>query len=152
NGTPFQFVSTHLDPTGVKNQDQIQEILNLLSGPSALQIVVGDFNTQDIHLMTDAGFVETTAALGNTCCRDPDLNDPTSELTSQIDFIFERNFDSVLSASLIDTHFEDRPQWPSDHAGLIASVSVPTPGTLLLFVSGLGGLGAMGFWRRRKQP
>jgi endonuclease/exonuclease/phosphatase family metal-dependent hydrolase len=149
DGVPFQLISTHLDDTGQFDKAQVGEILAGLPS-TGLQLVIGDFNstpTDPAYLeMVAAGFIDAAAAVGPpgvTCCQDSDLNNSVSALSSRIDYVFERNFDSIPSALLVgDTPFENtRPQWPSDHAGLIASVAVPEPPTATIFLVGLMFLG-----------
>jgi Endonuclease/Exonuclease/phosphatase family len=159
DGLPFQFISTHLDEFNMFDQAQVGEILAGLPSSTGLQLIVGDFNSTPSSLayaaMVAAGFIDTAAAngvLGFTCCQDPDLNNSVSALDSRIDYVFERNFGSIPSALLVgNTPFEsDRPQWPSDHAGLVATVEAPEPPTATLFFAGLIFLGFRKFspWRR----
>jgi len=157
NGVPFQFVSTHLDPFHTPLQPlQAGDILAALSGSTEPQLVVGDFNADDSEQtyreMIDAGFVDVAAAVGAdgaTCCQAPNLSNPASELSHRYDYIFERGFSSIDSAFLIgNTHFEEVPPlWPSDHAGLVATVDIPEPSSaatlaasmlLLLSIVGFG--------------
>jgi len=157
DGVPFQFVSTHLDPFHTSLQPlQAGDILAALSGSTEPQLVVGDFNADDSEQtyreMIDAGFVDVAAAVGAdgaTCCQAPNLSNPASELSHRYDYIFERGFSSIDSAFLIgNTHFEEVPPiWPSDHAGLVATVDIPEPSSaatlaasmlLLLSIVGFG--------------
>jgi hypothetical protein len=90
--------------------------------------------------MLAAGFTDAAAvagAVGPTCCQAADLDNPVSLLRNRYDYVFERGFSSIDSAFLVgDTVFEDvRPLWPSDHAGVIATVDLPEPSTLPLFIS-----------------
>ena len=136
---------------------QAGDILAALSGSTEPQLVVGDFNADDLEQkepreMIDAGFVDVAAAVGAdgaTCCQAPDLSNSVSELSHRYDYIFERGFSSINSAFLIGTtHFEEVPPlWPSDHAGLVATVDIPEPSSaatlaasmlLLLSIVGLG--------------
>jgi len=136
DGVPFQFVSTHLDPFHTPLQPlQADDILAALSGSTEPQLVVGDFNANDSEQtykeMINAGFVDVAAALGvngATCCQASDLSNSVSELSKRYDYIFERGFSSIESAFLIgNTHFEEVPPlWPSDHAGVVATVAVAT--------------------------
>jgi endonuclease/exonuclease/phosphatase family metal-dependent hydrolase len=155
DGTPFQFVSTHLDETHSANEPaQAGEILAALGATGEPQLVVGDFNagpgdacppTDPSHPpcgpaeMLAAGFTDAGEGLGPTCCQLPDLNTPTSNLTNHYDYIFERDFSSIASAFLIgDQPFEEmRPFWTSDHAGVVATLTlaaVPEPATASLLL------------------
>jgi endonuclease/exonuclease/phosphatase family metal-dependent hydrolase len=94
------------------------------------QLVVGDFNalpTDATHAdMLMAGFIDVggaVRAVGATCCQAPDLDNAVSQLSGRIDYVFDRGFSSIDSASVGNTPFENvRPRWPSGHAGVIATV------------------------------
>jgi len=147
DGVPFQFVSTHLDPFHTSLQPlQAGDILAALSGSTEPQLVVGDFNAKDSEQtykeMIDAGFVDVAAALGAdgaTCCQAPDLSNPVSELSKRYDYIFERGFSSLDSAFLVgNTPFEGVPPlWPSDHAGLVATVDIAEPSSAATLVTSM---------------
>jgi hypothetical protein len=127
--------------------------------------VVGDFNARPGDLcgaamvpcgpaeMLASGFTDAFAAAGTgpglTCCQKPELDDPVSQLNRRFDYVFERGFSSVVSAFLVgDQPFETtRPVWPSDHAGVVATVAlapVPEPSAALLFVSAIFVTGVVG--------
>lgn len=163
DGLPFEFISTHLNEFDIPglNQAQVGEIIAWLAGGTTLQLVVGDFNSTDNTLayadMVAAGFIDAADAkgvLGPTCCQAPDLSNTSSELSDRIDYIFERNFDSIPSALLVgNTPFEIHPPlWPSDHAGLVATVSAPEPPAATIFLGGLLFLGFRNFSVRRRRP
>ena len=163
DGVPIQFVSTHLDETHSQAEPaEAAEILAALGNSGEPQLVVGDFNAGPNDScgglpcgpaeMLSAGFVDTAAAvgaLGPTCCQLASLDNTASTLNKQYDYIFERNFTSINSAFLIgNTPFENvRPLWPSDHAGVVATVDVPEPASLTVFATVLIGLAV--FYRRR---
>jgi endonuclease/exonuclease/phosphatase family metal-dependent hydrolase len=157
DGAPLQFVSTHLDG-GLTSAEpaEINEILTALGTTGQPQLVVGDFNATRSDLcaglpcgpaeLLAAGFTDTGAALGPTCCQLPDLSNTDSKLNRQYDYIFERGFSSINSAALIgDQPFENvRPLWPSDHAGVVATLTeVPEPAAASLLVSAIFLFGAM---------
>jgi endonuclease/exonuclease/phosphatase family metal-dependent hydrolase len=156
DGAPLQFVSTHLDG-GLTSAEpaEINEILTALGTTGQPQLVVGDFNATRSDLcaglpcgpaeLLAAGFTDTGAALGPTCCQSPDLSNTDSKLNRQYDYIFERGFSSINSAALIgDQPFENvRPLWPSDHAGVVATFTeVPEPAAASLLVSAIFLFGA----------
>jgi hypothetical protein len=156
DGAPLQFVSTHLDGALTSAEPaEINEILTALGTTGQPQLVVGDFNATRSDLcaglpcgpaeLLAAGFTDTGAALGPTCCQSPDLSNPDSKLNRQYDYIFERGFSSINSAALIgDQPFENvRPLWPSDHAGVVATLTeVPEPAAASLLVSAIFLFGA----------
>jgi endonuclease/exonuclease/phosphatase family metal-dependent hydrolase len=146
DGTPFQFVSTHLDSNKAIGEAQANELLARLGMTAESQLVVGDFNalpTDATHAdIVAAGFIDVGGALGAvraTCCQAPDLDNPVSQLSGRIDYVFERGFSSIPSAFLVgDMPFENvRPRWPSDHAGVIATIEVPEPEAGALFAAAM---------------
>ncbi len=157
DGVPFQFVSTHLDG-GLTSAEPLEanEILKALGITGQPQLVVGDFNATPSDLcaglpcgpaeLLAAGFTDTGAALGPTCCQSPDLSNTVSKLDREYDYIFESGFSSVGSAALVgDQPFESvRPLWPSDHAGVAATITeVPEPAAASLLVSAIFLFGAV---------
>jgi endonuclease/exonuclease/phosphatase family metal-dependent hydrolase len=138
DGVPFQFVSTHLAEThNFLEPAEIGEILTALGTTEERQIVVGDFNARPDELcgeslpcgpakMLTAGFTDTGAGLGPTCCQSPTLDNTVSSLNNRYDYIFERRFHAISSAALVgDQPFEEeRPRWPSDHAGVTATATI----------------------------
>jgi hypothetical protein len=169
DGVPFQFVSTHLDG-GLTSAEPLEanEILKALGTTGQPQLVVGDFNATPSDLcaglpcgpaeLLAAGFTDTGAALGPTCCQSPDLSNTVSKLDRQYDYIFESGFSSLDSAALVgDQPFENvRPLWPSDHAGVVATITeVPEPDAASLLVSAILLFGAVrlrGRTQRRTSP
>jgi endonuclease/exonuclease/phosphatase family metal-dependent hydrolase len=152
DGTPFQFVSTHLDSTKSIGEAQAGELLARLGMTAEPQLVVGDFNalpTDATHAdMVAAGFIDVggaVGAVGATCCQAPDLDNPVSQLSGRIDYVFDRGFSSIDSAFIVgDQPFENvRPRWPSDHAGVIAAVDVPEPSAGALFAAAMLLFGAL---------
>ena len=146
DGIPFEFVSTHLDSNKSIGQAQALELRNKLAMTAEPQLVVGDFNalpTDATHAdMVAAGFIDVggaVGAVGATCCQAPDLDNPVTQLSGRIDYVFDRGFSSINSAFIVgDTPFENvRPLWPSDHAGVIATVDVPEPSTGALFAAAM---------------
>jgi hypothetical protein len=162
DGVPFQFVSTHLDgslPDGSRtlaNPLEVDEILNALGTTGQPQLVVGDFNATFSDTcggsacgpaeMLAAGFTDTNAALGKTCCQLPDLSNTASMLDRQYDYIFERGFSAVDLAALVGDQplTVGPPFWPSDHAGVVATLAeVPEPDAASLLVSAILLFGAV---------
>jgi endonuclease/exonuclease/phosphatase family metal-dependent hydrolase len=153
DGIPFQFVSTHLDSRKAIQPAQADEIVAALKTSAEPQLVVGDFNAFPTNTayaeMVAAGFLDAGAAVGAvgaTCCQAPSLDNPVSQLSDRIDYVFERGFTSVDSVFLVgNTPFETvRPLWPSDHAGLVATVvDVPEPSAGALFAAAVFLLGIL---------
>jgi len=132
-------VNTHLEE---EHFDLIQtaQADELLAGPfrtSLPVIVLGDFNTSE-HSVTykhilRAGFKDGWPLIhpdeaGFSCCQDEDLLNLTSELKERIDFILYHGSQiNVRDMKLVGADPSSRiasGQWPSDHAGVVATLSI----------------------------
>ncbi|HEY3280490.1 MAG TPA: endonuclease/exonuclease/phosphatase family protein [Gemmatimonadales bacterium] len=149
-GEPYTFVNTHPEPDlggahleGLRAL-QIGELVGTLAGDGRV-IMLGDFNDVPGSLMHQvvmgAGFTDVWAALhpgaiGYTCCHLADLSDQIAAFSQRIDYVFARGLGSPPGRALgqIDRFGEvpgDRvpgpayPIWPSDHAGLVATLIQP---------------------------
>ena len=167
-GPNLPFIDTHLD-TGVAPPVQLAQAAELTASAnrSGLPAVyVGDFNTSandpadptfgTYETLLNAGLTDawTAANPGNpgpTCCQAPDLMNPTSLLSTRGDLIFTTAGFGTLGASLVGNDVSDLTPtglWPSDHAGVIASlgIDVPEPGSVFLLVAGFLGWIAAACW------
>ncbi|HLI81478.1 MAG TPA: endonuclease/exonuclease/phosphatase family protein [Candidatus Binataceae bacterium] len=140
-GKSFRFITTHLETfSAAINFAQGQE---LIAGPAntALPVVaVGDYNssanggadtTPTYGAMLDAGFEDAWEVLnpttpGNTCCQAQDLGNATSELYERIDLVMVRGGMDPRASSVVTTEGSALPYWPSDHAGVAATLRIPT--------------------------
>jgi endonuclease/exonuclease/phosphatase family metal-dependent hydrolase len=100
-------------------------------------ISLGDFNatngsTTYENLLT-AGFQDAWAVAhpgdpGFSCCQAEDLLNPTSQLSERIDLIlFRGRRISVDDMQIVGADPSDRlpsGQWPSDHAGVVSTLSI----------------------------
>jgi hypothetical protein len=148
DGEEFRFVSTHLEPLvpGLPDdsQPQLGQVLELIErlatdDSAALPtIVVGDFNSAapagtSRQLMEAAGYAdvwtqrEPLGQTGNTCCQSVVLDNPESQLSERIDYVWTQNLElrsPVLAFTIGDQPIfrtPSRPRlWPSDHAGVAA--------------------------------
>jgi endonuclease/exonuclease/phosphatase family metal-dependent hydrolase len=148
DGEEFRFVSTHLEPLvpGLPDdsQPQLGQVLELIErlatdDSAALPtIVVGDFNSAapagtSRQLMEAAGYTdvwtqrEPLGQTGNTCCQSVVLDNPESQLSERIDYVWTQNLElrsPVLAFTIGDQPIfrtPSRPRlWPSDHAGVAA--------------------------------
>jgi endonuclease/exonuclease/phosphatase family metal-dependent hydrolase len=146
----LRFVSTHLEPLvpGLPedSQPQLGQVLELIErlatdhSPELPTIVVGDFNSDapagtSYQLMQSAGYTdvwtvrEPLGQSGDTCCQDVVLDNPESQLSERIDYVWAQNLElrsPVLVFTLGDQpvfRTPARPRlWPSDHAGVAASL------------------------------
>jgi hypothetical protein len=144
-GKSFRFITTHLDalaPSGVVSGPQAQE---LLAGPAntTLPVVLsGDmnsgltFSSPAYEAFVAGGLTDswTAAGLGPpplTCCHlaPNDLaSDPSDTYTGDLDHIFTRGDFSVLDEHLVGNLAPNSPPasfiWPSDHAGMVATLMI----------------------------
>jgi endonuclease/exonuclease/phosphatase family metal-dependent hydrolase len=137
-GKSVRVVNTHLEESDLFIQ--IAQAKELLAGPlrTILPVIsLGDFNasvgsTTYGNLLT-AGFQDawTLAHPGDpgfSCCQAEDLLNPTSQLNTRIDLIlFRSGRISVDGMELVGASPTDRlpsGQWPSDHAGVISTLSI----------------------------
>jgi hypothetical protein len=145
-GHTFRFISTHLEVQSFAPIQVMQGMeLLAIAGASPLPVVMlGDFNsaadqsqTPTYGFILDAGFQDVWHKVGNpgyTCCHEKDLLNATSTLDQRLDVIFVRGFDTTGHGSIGAQVFVvgDKPKdrlpsglWPSDHAGVVATVRIP---------------------------
>jgi endonuclease/exonuclease/phosphatase family metal-dependent hydrolase len=127
---------------------QMQEVVDRVGLTDLPAIVMGDLNDTEgspmYQVMRDAGFTDAWRALrpgvaGDTCCHLDDLSDPNPNVArfdQRIDYVFVRGLDHAhRSVSGRITRFGLNPSdrlsgpdgtiWPSDHAGLEATLLIP---------------------------
>jgi len=127
--THLEFFSSAVQPA------QLSEILN---GPAAVAgpvILAGDFNGRPgsgtWQTLKHAGYADAWEAAGAgpgyTSSQDEDLRNRESALYERVDWIMGRGPVDFLQASRVGADAADRTadgMWPSDHAGVMAKVSV----------------------------
>ena len=132
-------VATHLE-TNQFPQAQEAQAAELLAGPLVTDlpaILAGDINAQATYApayraVVDAGFTDAWIAAhgeepGLTCCQDADLRTPDSKLYERIDLVLLRGPWKVRD--VIRTGFDPSARtpsglWPSDHAGVVATLEL----------------------------
>jgi endonuclease/exonuclease/phosphatase family metal-dependent hydrolase len=150
DGRAYQFASTHLESGRAAGLDQLRaaqaaELAGAL-GTGVPAIVMGDLNDQPgsamYQVLTGAGLADVWADLrpgvgGETCCHAADLSNPVAAFDQRIDYVLARGFRAagrpVLgSTTIVGDQPADRVAgseglvWPSDHAGLTASLLLPS--------------------------
>ncbi|MFC4785502.1 endonuclease/exonuclease/phosphatase family protein [Nocardioides sp. MAHUQ-72] len=145
-GTRFRFLTTHLE---IEQFAPVQEAQarEFLRGPAHVWrpvIAVGDFNspadpattstpTATYSLLTKRWFHDAWNVNGDdpglTCCQNGTLSNPTSQLKTRIDLVLAHGWVRSLSAHVVDDEVIDTtpPLWPSDHAGVVATLRLPRP-------------------------
>jgi Endonuclease/Exonuclease/phosphatase family len=171
DGETFRLVNTHLEPISeLARLAQAQELLNGPGNTPLPLVLIGDLNTEaappaaapggaTYASLLAAGFLDALAAAGigdqSTCCQDADLLNPASLLSSRIDLALVRGGLEVLSAEVVGEAQADRSAlglWPSDHAGIVVTLQVPEPSTVVLLVVPGALLALRGMRRRRGAP
>lgn len=141
-GSVIRLVNTHLEIEAAApiQEAQAQELIDLLTPETHPVLLIGDFNsaanvmtTHSYGLLTAAGFTDAWAQRfrtdsGFTCCQASDLLNATSTLDQRVDFVFWRG--PVVSVSRVDVIGDGQADrtttglWPSDHAGVVATLTV----------------------------
>lgn len=153
----YRVAVTHLEPPEEGGESvqtaQARQLLAALDDEIPT-VLVGDFNsgphpgsTTTYGTLLDAGFADTWTSgrprgEGPTCCRAPDLRAPGPGLDRRVDIVFYRDaltlegapFRGRVRTVRVGEAPEDRTAsglWPSDHAGVLASLKpAPMPGGL----------------------
>ena len=129
-----RFFTTHLEDAGPHGsrsvqQQQAVEFVEEIDRWDGSAIVSGDFNarpgtvTYDTLLaagLTDAWSALHPAANGFTCCRPAPLTDPAARLRRRIDLVLVRGAIAPVNVAVVGDFRHGR--WPSDHAGVAASL------------------------------
>ena len=144
-GKSFRFITTHLDalaPNGVVSGPQAQELLAGPANTSLPVIVSGDMNSglttspPAYEAFIAGGLTDswTAAGLGPpplTCCHlapNDLVSDPSASYSEDLDHIFTRGDFSVLDEHLVGNLAPNPPPtsfiWPSDHAGMVATLRI----------------------------
>ncbi len=140
-GRQVRFVNTHLEAESDSVQQlQAAELLSLLQGQTGPLIVVGDLNSPadssgslTYPMMIGAGFADAWVAgpggdAGYTCCQNETLSNAASALIKRIDFVLVKGGVTATSATVVGRSTADRTSsglWPSDHAGVAATLRLP---------------------------
>jgi endonuclease/exonuclease/phosphatase family metal-dependent hydrolase len=146
-GKAIRFANTHLEAFDLTTAGgvparpaQAAELVAALAGSTGPTVVVGDLNsnpgTEGQLALTQAGFTDVWAALhptdaGLTCCFAEDLHDAGAALSVRIDDVLVRSGTGALapeSIRVVGGEAQDRTGagatglWPSDHAGVVATI------------------------------
>ncbi len=146
-GKSFRFVDTHLEAfSAVVRTLQAQELAGLLAGSPLPIVLVGDLNSRPDDAqgaygvltgglgLTDAWVQVHGPAGGFTSGQTDDLNLPESRLTHRIDYVLYQPVGlRATRAEVLGEEQRDRTPplpgapyglWPSDHAGVAATLAL----------------------------
>jgi endonuclease/exonuclease/phosphatase family metal-dependent hydrolase len=138
-GKKFKFATTHLETEEVASIQEAQG-QEFLAGPAkggGAVIAVGDFNsaadgssTSTYAMLTKSWFADAWAVNpgdpGFSCCQNATLTNSASLLNERVDLVLIHGAARAVEAYLVgDSPFQATPPlWPSDHAGLVATVRI----------------------------
>jgi endonuclease/exonuclease/phosphatase family metal-dependent hydrolase len=139
-GVGFRFVNSHLE-VGVDPMNQEGQAMELIADLDPVPgpiILVGDFNSAAngtstmSYALLRAKFTDAYAQVrpndpGFTCCHDDDLKNPTFAGGTRIDLVLFRGPIRASSAEVIGIDPAKKTPgglWPSDHAGVIATLNL----------------------------
>lgn len=145
-GTSFRFISTHLDGdclpyTSAVQVAQAHELVNGPADTAMPTVIVGDVNASPVDPEPSAygdlilaGLADAWVAAGQgsgfTCCQDDGLLNATSSLDTRIDVVLLRGDVAARAITVVGASPDDRTTsglWPSDHAGVVATLEVSPP-------------------------
>lgn len=136
-GEDVTVYNTHLEAfNATVRVAQANELVALLAAETGRVVLVGDLNSDpgaEGHLaMTEAGFTDPWTGgdgTGLTCCFAPILTSTEVPLAQRIDYVLLRPGDGTLTAESVTVVGEDAADrtasglWPSDHAGVVATIA-----------------------------
>ncbi len=150
DGQAYTFASAHAEsdlagaPVGLVAQIRAEQVGEMVAtlGADARVVLMGDLNDTPgspmYGVLANSGYTDTwpamrPAVVGLTCCHPADLSDQVATFDQRIDYIWTRGFgrdDGKVKGSIdrFGNVPADRvagpeyPIWPSDHAGLLASL------------------------------
>ena len=141
-GELFRFITTHLEPNFYAvRAAQANEILQGPANTTLPVVLVCDCNsnangTGTYGNLIASGFVDVWNQTnpedpGFTCCQDGNLLNNDSNLSERIDLVLFRGGFNAIYSNIVGANKSDRilsptgqNLWPSDHAGIIAGLSL----------------------------
>ena len=145
-GRKFRFVTTHFDVSPALGLPQAVELAQTALNTTLPIILVCDCNSPpDVpsvpnyaayQVLKNAGFVDAFRTArpsdpGFTCCQAESLINMTSALSFRIDLVQFRGPFTVNDVQVVGASPADRARlglWPSDHAGVVATLTLTAPG------------------------
>jgi endonuclease/exonuclease/phosphatase family metal-dependent hydrolase len=150
-GHLIRFANSHLEVQTFRpvQEAQARELTSWLADSPLPVVLVGDFNsaanadapaanrTDSYNILLGAGYFDIWTRgngqeAGLTCCQAPNLRNPTSELTQRLDLILvNQKLNHFVGGAQMDVVGEESADrtpsglWPSDHAGVVATLHLP---------------------------
>ena len=133
-GKRFIFLDPHAEAySGDIATKQFKELLaKAAKSKKTPTIIAGDFNSDPNAAGSDAGGYKAVIGAGfkdtgkraGTCCQDEALDNPVSKLSQWIDHIVVRPAAKVIRSRIVGNRTSDKigGLWPSDHAGVVATI------------------------------
>lgn len=140
DGAAFRFVNTHLEAYDAETRRaQRDQMLSLVGEHSTPVLLVGDFNASPEEVGMPSTYVDAWTGSGgdprggHTCGQAADLANEKSLLAQRIDYVWVRGA-RVKTCEVVGNTAADRTTaanlWPSDHACVVAAVSLGPLGWL----------------------
>lgn len=142
-GRKFRFVTTHFDVSPTAGLPQAVELVQTGLNTTLPVVLVCDCNSPPdlpthpnyppYQVLKNAGFVDAFRTKrpsdpGLTCCQAENLINLTSALSFRIDLVQFRGPFTVKDVQVVGASPADRARlglWPSDHAGVVATLTLP---------------------------
>ncbi|SDZ91673.1 Endonuclease/Exonuclease/phosphatase family protein [Haloplanus vescus] len=131
------FCNTHLESVSAETRlQQAAELESLLAERRDPVVLVGDLNSSPGDSAYDRlteTFRDAASGVGNTCCHPADLRSDAASLTERVDHVLVRGALRAGSAERVGADPDSRIAvggdrlWPSDHAGVVATLAEGTP-------------------------
>ncbi len=149
DGVPMLLVNSHLESGGSPGLDLLRAAqateLAVVTASAPSVILTGDLNdtpgTPMYGVLAGAGLTDLWAAMrpgviGYTCCHAADLSNPLATFDQRIDYVWTKGLAGPsggpqgrigLTGALPSTRLDGTfgSIWPSDHAGVLATVLLP---------------------------
>jgi len=140
-GTRLTVCNTHLESASAGTRlAQAREVETLLSGRADPVALVGDLNSgpggsRGAYDHLTESFRDAARGVGNTCCHAAGLRNDDPSLTARIDHVLVRGDLGATDVTRVGAESSGRIAvggdrlWPSDHAGVVATLEPGAAGT-----------------------
>jgi endonuclease/exonuclease/phosphatase family metal-dependent hydrolase len=134
-GTRLTVCNTHLESVSAETRlEQAREVGALLSDRAEPAVLVGDLNSgpggsRGAYDHLTGAFRDAADGVGNTCCHAAGLRNDEVSLTARIDHVLVQGDLGATDVTRVGADptnrvaVDDERLWPSDHAGVVATLS-----------------------------